>query len=219
MADPPGPIQAAIFDLDGTLADTMPILLQGLKDVVEDITGQPVAEQDVLDRYGPPDHEVLADLIGTDELSAEHDARYRKHVRKLTAGVPRIPGVENMLVQFREAGVRTAVYSARGTEYARIIVDELGLAPHLDEVWGGDMAARVKPAPDGITRMLDEFGVEPHRAAYVGDSENDLLAASAAGVTGVLVLWSSTPQPHLRTQADLVVHTAAELVDWVLGDV
>lgn len=211
-------VDAVIFDLDGTLSDTMPILMQGIKDVAEEITGRRVAPEDVISRYGPPDPVVLAELIGADALTTEQEARYRTHVRELATSVRPLPGIIEMLSKFRAAGVRTGVYSARGTVYAQIITKELGLAPHLDLVWGGDAVDEYKPHPDGIVKMLAQFGVQPEAAAYVGDSANDLVAAAAAGVTGVLVLWSSTPQPKLQERADLVVHAARELERWVLGD-
>lgn len=213
----PNRIDAAIFDLDGTLGDTMPILMQGLKDVTEEITGTPLTEADVVDRYGPPDHEVLADLLDEHPLSAEHEARYRQHVRHLASRVTPLPGMVEMLAEMQAAGVRTGVYSARGTAYAQIITAELGLAPHLDEVWGGDRVGRFKPDPAGILELLSHFDISTDNAIYVGDSVNDLLAADAAGVPGILVLWSSTPQPHLREQADVVVSTPAELLALVLG--
>ncbi len=218
MATPAaGTMQAVIFDLDGTIGDTMPILMQGLKDVAEAITGRQFTPEDVVDRYGPPDQDVLAQLIGVSRLSAAHEAQYRSHVRKLAAAVPPIEGMSEMLMSFHRADVQLGVYSARGRAYASEIVQALGVAHFMDDIMGGDDVEQVKPHPEGITKMLAAFDVEPERAAYVGDSDNDLVAARAAGVTSVLALWSSTPQPHLRDRADLVVSHTSELMDWVLG--
>jgi pyrophosphatase PpaX len=206
--------RVVLFDLDGTLIDSIPLILSSMKVAFE---GHP---------RPPPVAEWVA-LIGTpldamirrwavDEADVERlKERYKVHQwAHHDAMVHAFPGVPEVLDTLSARGVRMAVVTSKLEPSARRSLDFLGLARHFEFVVGLEATRRHKPDPAPVRYAIERLGALPHDAVFVGDSPHDVLAGNAAGVATVATLWG----PFSREELALARPTAwAERVEDLVG--
>ena len=181
--------RVVLFDLDGTLIDSIPLILASMRHA---FAGHPRA---------PTDAEWSA-LIGTpldkmirrwavDEADVERlKARYKEHQwAHHDAMVRPFPGVPELLDALQARGVRMALVTSKLEPSARRSLDLLGLTRHFEAVVGLESTERHKPEPEPVLHALERLGARPEEAAFVGDSPHDVLSGNAAGVPTVATLW------------------------------
>jgi HAD superfamily hydrolase (TIGR01509 family) len=206
-----------IFDMDGTLTDSMPFLAEGIRTVASELAGQQFTAEQASARFGPPDFDVIAELIGRPLTDGDRQA-YLDHLRTHTrTQVPAIEGVPQMLQALRDQGIRLGVYTARALPAAEVVMAEMGLAGYFEAVLAGDLVDQPKPDPEGLLVTMQQMAADAARTIYVGDTLHDLQVADGAGVRSVLVLWAQQPRTHLIERADHHFHDPASFTDWVLS--
>jgi phosphoglycolate phosphatase/pyrophosphatase PpaX len=202
-------LRSVLFDLDGTLVDSLPVTFRAIREVVLARTARVPTDREIYARFGPTDHEILAGFVppGT-ERDAFEDLRavYARHL----ADIVPYPGIPGMLEALARAGLRLGLTTGRGRESTDLILANLGLAERFAAVVPGD-GLPPKPAPDGILRTLALLGERPEAALFVGDAWKDVLAAKAAGIRFGAALWGSIEPERVRGEGpDLVFRTVAE---------
>lgn len=188
--------RVVLFDLDGTLIDSIPLLVASMRHAFE---GHPRA---------PSTAEWVA-LIGTpldgmirrwalDEADVERlKERYKRYQWENHDAIVRaFPGVPEVLEALSAQGVRMAVVTSKLEPSARRSLEFLGISRHFALVVGIEATKRHKPDPDPVRFALDRLGGRPEEAAFVGDSPHDVAAGNAAGVATVATLWG----PFTREQ-------------------
>ena len=211
-----------IFDMDGTLTDSMTVVWEG-------------APAALLRRYGrtarPGSHDVLlsmgmvegADyLIRTYDLPLtlrDYEPAMRQVIRDLYKKVELKPGVREMLARLKAAGVRMAVFSNKADEYARAVVARYFDASLFEIVRGAMPDVPTKPAPEGTRALMAALGVKPDGGVlYVGDSNVDVETAHNAGLPCCGVLWGFRTREELtEAGAEYLAEDAAALEKVILG--
>lgn len=196
------------FDLDGTLADTIPLIVASYQHAFRVVLGEEVDEARARAWIGRPLLEALL------EESPEHghtlDAAYREwNLANTQRLIRRYDGVPWLLEELTAAGVRIAVVTSKRRDTARIALEAVGAEHLVDVVAGLEDTQRHKPAPDPLLHGAAALGVDPATCAYVGDATVDLQAARAAGMAAVAVTWGAGEVDAL----------AAENPDAMVGDV
>ena len=189
--------RVVLFDLDGTLIDSIPLILSSMKAAFD---GHP---------RPPPLAEWVA-LIGTpldamirrwavDEADVERlKERYKVHQwAHHDAMVHAFPGVPELLDGLSARGVRMAVVTSKLEPSARRSLDFLGLTRHFELVVGLEATGRHKPDPAPVLHAIERLGARPEEAAFVGDSPHDVVAGNAAGVATVAALWGPFSREEL----------------------
>lgn len=189
-------VDAIVFDLDGTLADTF----ADLRTAVNHVRGlhglAPLPLSDVMDNVGHGASALLAGTLGPlapGDRAADLAAFRGFYSAHLLDETKPFPGAIEAVVGL--AGRRRAVLSNKPEAMTRAIVEAFGLAPHLVGAWGGDSFPTMKPDPAPLLAVLDRLGVAPGRAMMVGDSDVDIETAARAGVRSVRVrtgLWRAS---------------------------
>lgn len=201
-----------VFDLDGTLVDTVPARIAGWSDVLaargiatEAGTLEPMIGMDgralareVARRVGRPLSGEDAEEI--DRLAGE---RFDAH----NADPQPLPGVRLALTRLDDAGVTWAIATSSRAEQVRASVAALRL-PSEPRIVDGSRVEHAKPAPDLLLLAARELGVDPAATWYVGDSTWDMRAAAAAGMVPVGVLAGAAV-----SRADLLDAGAAVVLD------
>jgi HAD superfamily hydrolase (TIGR01509 family) len=209
-------VRTVVFDVDGTVADSMPFLAEGIRVFAGRLGGRTFTTQEVVDAFGPPDLDVIANLIGR-PLTGDEVAGYIEHLREHVAdAVPPIPGMTGLLAGLRDAGISLGVYSARSLEAGMVVLRGLGIDSYFDAIVAGDLVANPKPHPEGLFVAMRRLGAEPATTLYVGDTSHDLQVARAAGVASALVLWARDPRSHLVDEADHHFWDVPTFRSWVL---
>ena len=189
--------RVVLFDLDGTLIDSIPLILSSMKAAFD---GHP---------RPPPVAEWVA-LIGTpldamirrwavDEADVERlKERYKVHQwAHHDAMVRAFPGIPELLDTLSARGVRMAVVTSKLEPSARRSLDFLGLTRHFELVVGLEATGRHKPDPAPVLHAIERLGARPEEAAFVGDSPHDVVAGNAAGVATVAALWGPFSREEL----------------------
>jgi len=209
------PTRLAIFDLDGTLADTRFDIARSLIRVMEarGLAAPPEAEVIAAIGWGAP--RLVQTALGPERqhlveaINAAFRAEYRNN---LVVETVVYDGIPELLARLAGAGVRLAVATNKPGELTRGLLERLGLLARFDVVAAPEDVARPKPAPDMLQWVMERAGVSANEAVMIGDMETDLESAHAAAVRSVLVTYSGFFRPPgLADRADRTAATVTEL--------
>jgi pyrophosphatase PpaX len=204
-----------LFDLDGTLIDSGPIIVASMKHAAREVLGREVEEEILTAAIGGPGLVAQMEALDPERVHDLVDA-YRAHNEPLHEELEAFWEVVEVLPRLRSEGRRLGIVTAKRRATVRLAFDRL---PELEEnfevVIGADDTERHKPDPDPLLEALRRLGASPADAAYVGDSPFDIWSAKAAHVHAVAVGWGGIHAAE-RLQAenpDAFVERAEELLD------
>lgn len=212
--------QAVIFDLDGTVLNTLEDLADAVnaalmtmnlpKESIDSVrekvgNGKFKLAERVLKNKGPQ-----ADM---DTFMRYYDAYYEAH--KTDKTVP-YPHIQEELTKLKEKGIKLGIITNKSENYATEMISDyyLGL---FDQVIGGDAGRKSKPDPSSLLEMIESFGLKKEDVLYVGDSSVDIETARNAGVDVCSVTWGFRSEEELRNNhPDYLIRHAEELERIVL---
>jgi HAD superfamily hydrolase (TIGR01509 family) len=207
-----------IFDLDGTLVDTVPARIEGWVEalVAAGMDASPDAIAPMIGMDGKRLAREVAGAAGRSLSEAETEAIDRAAgtaFDRLNRAPRALPGVGEMLAALEDGGLPWVIATSSRKEQVTTSVAALGLA-RTPEIVDGSHVERAKPAPDLLLLAASRLGVEPDRCWAVGDSTWDMRAAVAGGLPAIGVTAGSAVTAEALTEAgaSLVVSTLAELI-------
>ncbi len=221
ISGPPAPrLPALLFDLDGTLIDSMELILGSARFAFLDFAaGRVPTDDEWRAGIGRPLRAMFRDYTA-DETEVERlVARYREfqsvhHDQLVTA----YQGVVEAIRAFARDNHAMALVTSKGELMAVRALELVGLADEIHVIVGMDSCERHKPHPEPVQRALALLGAAPENALFVGDSSHDVESGRAAGVYTVGVTWGALrPEEMERCGADTVIHDITELQAVVLG--
>lgn len=188
---------AILFDLDGTLVDTVDFILASVRHTFEGRPRGP-SDADWIAGIGTP---LRTQLAAWAEDEADLDAlveRYRQHQRAHHDAMTRCyGGVHEALRAIRDDGHRVGVVTSKLAAPAARALQHVGLDALVDVVVAADDCVRPKPHPEPVLRALDLLGAGPADGLFLGDSPHDVAAGIAAGVETAAVLWGACSREAL----------------------
>ncbi len=214
-------LSAAIFDLDGTLLDT----LQDIADCMNRAlrrNGLPVHPVDAYRTFVGNGVKVLARRVLPDDLRqddalagrilGEMEEEYGAH----WADSSRLyAGIGGMLDGLVAAGARMAILSNKPHRFTRLIAERFFGAWPFDPVIGAREGGPHKPDPQAALEIARVWGLAPERVLYAGDTDADMLTGRGAGMHTVGVLWGFRTREELeRTGAEATIREPRELLAW-----
>jgi len=183
-----------MFDLDGTLVETAPEILDAVNDALRRFGLPEVQQQQVDDWIGHGTLELLvkalaqvtgaaAGAVRQSALLAQIEPVYNQaYNARCGTRSTLYPQVLETLVALRERGVKLALVTNKEGRYTRVVLNAHALGSLFHLVVSGDTLPSKKPNPAGVALALAQFDVVPQRALFVGDSSIDAATARAAGV-------------------------------------
>ena len=207
---------ALIFDLDGTLVDTAPDLLEATNAVLA-AEGRPAIDPATLRHMvGFGAQRLIAQAMEATGAPALPDqmprlveiflAHYRAHLADYSRP---FPGVHETLARLKDAGSRLGILTNKPAELTGPLLERLALQDYFTAVYGAGRKAYSKPDPRIFRDVLEELG--GGRAVMIGDSVTDLQTARAAGAPCILLSYGYTPVAAAELGADLVLDHFSEL--------
>lgn len=212
-------LAAALFDWDGTLADSRQVLLEAWHASTELVLGRryPAASEDEDVVFTLPGAQIWpaisADAEQADRLAAAFQDAYADAARSLRA----FPGIPEVLAELRERGIKIGIVTSKGRRRFVPDAERIGISRLIDvAVCAGEAAA--KPDPASLLAALGGLDVDPAEAATVGDTVVDVAAGRAAGTMTLGVGWGhGTPADLLGAGADGVAASPPELLERLLA--
>ncbi len=218
MTTPDRIFKAAIFDLDGTLAFTLPDLHKAMNHMLTGYSYPTKTKEQLMTylscgvwdfvKFSLPS-EKQNDEAHIRECLACYTAYYEAHFLDETV---LYPGLSALLAKMKEAGIRLAVNTNKNQYHAQTIIDTL--AAGIFEVLKGDGPYPSKPDPTGALEIAKGYGMDPADICYIGDSNFDMETAKNAGMFPIGVSWGYCPELLADAGAGTIVDSAEELGRW-----
>ncbi len=213
--------QAIVFDLDGTLLNTLDDLCDSTNYALEAV-GFPARSIDEVRRFvGNGIRKLIeravpasADAEKTEACYAAFCEHYKRNMANKTAPYP---GVPDMLAALYAKGYKLAIVTNKADFAAQKLCGDM-FGRYVKTVVGSVDGRPNKPAPDGVFFALKTMGVRPEDAVFVGDSEVDIETALNAQVDAIGVLWGFRDEEQLRAAGvKTLAHTPEELKNMLLA--
>lgn len=207
-----------MFDLDGTITDSAPAIIDRLSRTLIDL-GYPVpAPADLVAFVGPPILDGFRDIAGLTESEAENALRHYRDL-VITDGPAcesiAYPGMVGLVKFLHKAGIPLALTTSKGEAQAWLVLQHLGIADCFAVICGasadGTRSSKADVVGEASRRLLDQ-GVRLDNAVLVGDRMHDIEGAFAHGIPGIMVEWGYGSPPE-AVGAIAVVHSVDQLRD------
>ena len=181
---------APLFDLDGTLADSLELILGAVRHTFQTHVGFVPPDHAWIAGLGTPLATQLRALVGDESMVPPMIATYRDWQNQHHDALMReFDGVRDTLALLHARGHPMALVTSKANEPARRALRLLGIEPYISHVVGLDSTPVHKPNPEPVLHALDLLHRSPNDALFVGDSPHDIAAGNAAGVSTVGALW------------------------------
>jgi phosphoglycolate phosphatase-like HAD superfamily hydrolase len=193
---------AVIFDLDGTITDTLPIAFSAFRAAIAEFSDRPFTDDELIGYFGPSEEGIFQRLVPSDwqRCFERYLDEYTK--RHVVCSKP-FAGIEDILVFLRQKGVRLAIVTGKSPRAVAITLRNVNIAHYFDALETGSAEAGTKPI--AIQRLAARWGIEPSRVAYVGDAKTDMEAANTAGVLAVGAAWSPATNSKVLNESGAAV--------------
>ena len=205
-----------IFDLDGTLADTLITIRDSVNMALEKHQLPLRTYDEVMWAIGNGARELMRRSVPA-ELSTDQDfidriyEDYTEAYNKTFANIDGCyPFVSEVLHTLKERGYTLAVLSNKPDFYTKIIVEAL-FSDGIVSFAAGQTSLPRKPDPTVPLMIAERFGVSPQECAFIGDSDVDVMTAKNSGMTAVACSWGYRPKEALQ-DADYIIDDARELL-------
>src|SRR5919107_2175434 len=213
-------IRTVLFDLDGTLIDSLRLILDSYHHTLAQHGFPARTDTDWLKGVGTPLRVQLAewqDDPGTLEamIATYREYNLEHHDRMVTV----YPGVLDAVREIKAAGLQTGLVTSKNRHGALRGLTLVGLEALMDVMVCADEVSNPKPHPEPVEKAVALLGADPARTVYVGDSIHDMHSGRAAGVKTAAALWGPFGRSHLESaKPDFWLETPADLVQLFSAD-
>ncbi|MDQ3279222.1 MAG: HAD hydrolase-like protein [Bacteroidota bacterium] len=209
-------IRAVIFDLDGTIGNTLPLCIKAFRQAVEPLIERTVSDAEIIATFGPSEEGTIM------ALAPDHYERgvagYLQHYTAYHEMCPApFEGIKDLLKTLQAKGVRLAMVTGKGVHSTAISLEQFGVQPYFEMVETGVPAGPRKP--EGIQAVINHFnGISKGEMIYVGDAPSDIIASKSVGVPVVAAAWAETAEPELlkALEPDALFYTIQEFAAWLM---
>ena len=215
-------MKACIFDLDGTLTDTLDSLEYSVNETMKQIHMPQITKEQCRDFVGNGAKVLIEKALkaGGDEALDRLDEAMEVYGRvfdeNCTYKVVPYKGIERMLETLKKQGIRLAVLSNKPDRQVGHVIKEIFGEGIFDWIQGQKEGVPRKPDPSAALDIADRLGAEIAETAYIGDSEVDAATGKNAGLKTIGVLWGFRDRKTLETAgADHLIERPEELLQFV----
>lgn len=212
-------IKAVIFDLDGTIANTLPLCISAFRQAIEPLINRQVSDVEIIATFGPSEEGTIRALAPVHYDTGV--ANYLRHYESFHHMCPApFEGISTLLGFLKEKGVHLSLVTGKGKYSTEISLKQFQLGEAFEFIETGSPLGSRKP--EAIQLILDKLeNVFKDEVIYVGDAPSDILSSREAGVVPVAAAWAETAEPDklLSLNPDMIFYTLQEFIDWVKGKI
>ncbi len=209
-------IKVVIFDLDGTLANTLPLCIQAFRKSLEPLINRSISDAEIIATFGPSEEGTIMALAPMHYEKAVSD--YLHYYEQLHNMCP-VPfdGIQEILQTLKDKAVRIAMVTGKGKHSTDISLRYFELTHFFERIEtgspsGGRKAEAIKIIIDGLADIKNE------EVIYVGDAPSDITASRKAGSPVVAAAWANTAEPEKlqELKPDELFYTVKDFKNWLL---
>jgi len=206
-------IRLIIFDLDGTLVDAYPAIIQSFNYTMQRLNYPSQSSLIIRRAVGWGDENLLKPFLNLRDLKRAIFIYRRHHKTALLKKAHLFPKVKMLLRYLKTKGYKLAVASNRPTRFSWILIRHLGLRKYFDLVLCADKLKHIKPHPEILNKIRQKFSLKPAQTLYAGDMAIDAQAGRRAKVKTIMVTTgSSTRQEIKKEKPYLIISKIADLL-------
>ena len=187
-------IKAIIFDLDGTLADTLPLCIKSFQLAFEEIMGIKYPENIITQYFGQTE-EGITKSLAPDKWQECLSAYVRIYTENHHLCPATFDGITETLDYIKKSGYKMAMVTGKGVHSVFITLDYYGIQDYFEFVETGSNEGIIKDKC--IKKILNSWQISANQAAYIGDQPSDIIHSRKAGVLPIAVTWASTTNKEL----------------------
>lgn len=206
-----------LFDLDGTLIDSGPIIVASMRHASVTVLGREPDEERVKAAIGGQG--LIAQMRDLDPDRIDELVEvYRAHNEPLHSTLEAFDGIPELMLELTRRGHRLGIVTAKRVATVQLAFARLPFLRELTDVLvGAEDTERHKPDPDPVLEALRRLGARPEDAVYVGDSPFDIAAGNAAEAYSIAVGWGGIHPDErlLAAKPDALVHHPEEILELV----
>jgi len=208
-------IKAVIFDLDGTLANTLPLCISAFRKSIEPLINREVSDEEIIATFGPSEEGTIEALAP--DFYNKGVADYITHYTTLHDMCPAVfDGMPQLLETLKSKGIRTAMVTGKGKASADISLQRFGITEYFELLETGIRTGQSKP--QGIKAILNKWNdLAKDEVIYVGDAPSDITACREAGIPIVAASWAETAEPEklIPLHPDEIFYTVPAFAEWL----
>ena len=183
-----GPMRGIVFDLDGTLVDSLSVTIAAFNAGFVSQGGKRHTPQEVLSYFGQGEGDIFSRVVGPERSAAAYEV-CRQYLDDHIDDVPLHLGVPELLNEVDLLQIPVSIFTGRSWQTTEMILKHHGILDRFLTVVASDHVGSSKPSPEGLLLALKRMKLEPAEVLMVGDSPLDIRAAHRAGAQGVAALW------------------------------
>ncbi len=213
-------IKLCIFDMDGTLVNTIDTIAYFGNTTLENFGIEPIPTENYKTLVGNGSRVLIERMLkfrnaepdNIDEIHHWYMNKYDNDFMYLTRAYD---GIIPMLKALKDAGVKTAILSNKDDVTAKKVSDELFDAGLIDLCLGARKGKALKPDPESVFEIIEDFGVDRSECIYIGDTATDIETAKNAELYSIGVLWGFRDEEELRNaKADKIISDPMEIAEF-----
>jgi pyrophosphatase PpaX len=214
-------IQAVLFDLDGTLAETMSVIIECYREVFKHYLGRAYSKAEImaiLNTAGRPETVVIGERIPKEKVDEAVNLFRSLYAKRLRAEARVYSGVMKLLLELSFSGQQVALVTGKSRWGTEFTLEEFGINSYFQALITGEDVEEPKPSPQGVLQAVQRLGSDASKTLYVGDAPIDIEAGRAAGVLTGAALWGATAKEKLLDMMpDFAFETVEDLEKIVLA--
>jgi HAD superfamily hydrolase (TIGR01549 family) len=210
-------IKTFLFDLDGTLIQTTEIIIDTFKIIFKKYFPNLVlTDSEYSNLLGQTLYKTFEfykeDAQDIDQMVSDYRALSNQMIE---TGLKAYPGAAETLKYLKAKGCKVGVVTSKMRKIATYHLELTGLIAYIDHIIGYEDVTEHKPAPEPIIKALAALGARAKTSVYIGDHENDIIAAKKAGVQACAVTYSMRLSEMLSYQPDYVIDELEHIKDFI----
>ena len=210
-----GKIKAVIFDLDGTLGDTVPLCVEAFKKSIEPLVNRTITVEDIIATFGPSEEGTIMALAP--EFYEKGISDYLHFYEQLHEMCPKpFEGIVNLLNLLKNKQIRIAMVTGKGKYSTEISLRKFGITHFFEKIETGHQSGPRKP--EGIKAILDFFDdINKNEIIYVGDAPSDIKACKVVEVPVVAAAWAEASEPEKLKELmpDQLFYNIIDFTNWI----
>lgn len=211
--------KAVIFDLDGTIANTLPLCIQAFRASVQPFLQRTPSDEEIIATFGPSEEGTLMALVP--DHYHEGISAYLHLYSALHSMCPApFDGIQEILEKLKQKNVRVAMVTGKGKHSTLISLKYFSLTDYFSVIETGSPLGPRKP--EGIQAVLDSWpDIDKEAVMYIGDAPSDITASRAAGIAVVAAAWADTADAEIlrSMKPDALFFSVKAFGDWLMEKV